>query len=43
MQVYHNPQDDEKELRRLEATIRIKKWCLRKWEEIKSIWHGLRS
>ena len=40
MEVYHNPKDDEKELRRLELTIRIRKWFLRKWEEIKSIWGG---
>jgi len=43
MQVYHNPKDDEKEIKRMERMIRLKTWFLVRWEEIKSICGGLKS
>ena len=42
MQVYHNPKDDEKELKRIEMLTRLKVWFLKRWEEIRSIWLGLK-
>ena len=41
MEVYHNPKDDEKQLKRLEQKTLIKMWFRLRWEEIKSIWRGL--
>ncbi len=43
MQVYHNPQDDEKEIKRMERWMRLKTWFRVRWEEIKSICGGLKS
>ena len=42
MQVYHNPKDDEKELKRLEMLTQLRVWFLKRWEEIRSIWRGLK-
>ena len=40
MQVYHDPEEDKKELQRLETIQKIKEWLRLRWEEIRSIWGG---
>jgi hypothetical protein len=40
MEVYHNPEDDHKELQRLQMKMKFFRWFQRRWEEIKSIWGG---
>ena len=40
MEVYHNPEDDKKELKRLEMMMQLKTWLRIRWEEIKSLWSG---
>ena len=40
MDVYHNPKDDEKALKRLQIKTQLLAWFRQRWEEIKSIWGG---